>query len=38
VLTSTGWNLTLAAEILGSTRQTLRRKLDQYGIDKPVPD
>lgn len=35
VLGTTDWNMTLAAEILGITRQTLRRKLIQFGIQKP---
>lgn len=35
VLESTSWNMTLSAELLGTTRQTLRRKLDQYKIEKP---
>ena len=35
-LAQTGWNKTRAAEALGISRQTLRTKLKEYGIDAPA--
>ncbi len=36
VLHHTGSNQSQAAEILGISRSTLRKKLAKYGLDKPV--
>jgi len=35
-LHSTGWNIKRTAELLGVTRVTLRKKIDDYQLDKPV--
>lgn len=34
-LHSTGWNIKRTAELLGITRVTLRKKIDDYQLDKP---
>ena len=35
-LLATGWNITRSAELLGVTRVTLRKKIDDYGLKKPL--
>jgi DNA-binding NtrC family response regulator len=36
VLAQTGWNRRRAAELLGTTYSTLRRKIQVYGLKKPA--
>jgi len=32
----TGWNRNRSAELLGIHRNTLRLKIEEYGLDKPL--
>jgi DNA-binding NtrC family response regulator len=36
VLAKTGWNITRTAELLGTTRPTLRERIRRYGLQKPL--
>lgn len=36
VLTLSNWNITKAAELLAITRQTLRDRIQKYGLQKPI--
>lgn len=35
VMAMAGWNITRAAELLGTTRPTLRERIHRYGLQKP---
>jgi transcriptional regulator with PAS, ATPase and Fis domain len=37
VLATAGWNITRTAELLGTTRPTLRERIHRYGLERP-PD